>query len=139
MHFGAKWLFSLSKTAGRKCESSEGHYSRKPVVSALRRSGAMNSAEFMRRKPTSKVRGAFEREPGSGIWWIRYDVNGARIGAEHLKRPPPFLHSFFFDTDYQPHTDYSLFICYLVNRLQSIQPGALFRILSKFQLLVLLN
>ena len=30
----------------------------------------------MARKTASKTRGVFEREPGSGIWWIRYQVDG---------------------------------------------------------------
>jgi site-specific recombinase XerD len=30
----------------------------------------------MARKSTSKTRGVYEREPGSGIWWIRYQVDG---------------------------------------------------------------
>jgi hypothetical protein len=30
----------------------------------------------MARRATAKIRGVFEREPGSGIWWIRYEANG---------------------------------------------------------------
>jgi len=30
----------------------------------------------MARRATAKTRGVFEREPGSGIWWIRYEANG---------------------------------------------------------------
>jgi len=28
------------------------------------------------KKTPAKVRGVYEREPGSGIWWIRYEVEG---------------------------------------------------------------
>jgi hypothetical protein len=28
------------------------------------------------KKAPAKVRGVYEREPGSGIWWIRYEVEG---------------------------------------------------------------
>jgi len=30
----------------------------------------------MGHRQSSRVRGVFERDPGSGIWWIRYEVNG---------------------------------------------------------------
>jgi hypothetical protein len=28
------------------------------------------------KKTPAKVRGVYEREPGSGTWWIRYEVEG---------------------------------------------------------------
>ena len=27
-------------------------------------------------RTVAKVRGVFEKDPGSGIWWIRYHVDG---------------------------------------------------------------
>ena len=30
----------------------------------------------MLRKLTKKERGIFEKEPGSGVWWIRYSIEG---------------------------------------------------------------
>jgi hypothetical protein len=31
----------------------------------------------MARKTALRTRGVFKREPGSGIWWIRYEVDEA--------------------------------------------------------------
>jgi len=28
------------------------------------------------KKPPARVRGVYGRDPGSGIWWIRYEVEG---------------------------------------------------------------
>jgi hypothetical protein len=30
----------------------------------------------MPRKPTAKATGVWEKEPGSGVWWIRYRAEG---------------------------------------------------------------
>ena len=32
----------------------------------------------MPRKVTTKVRGVYEREPGSGVWWVCYQQDGIR-------------------------------------------------------------
>src|SRR5271170_7463771 len=46
----------------------------------------ITSPIFTARKPISSVRGVFEREPGSGIWWIGYEVNGK---PKAMRRPLP--------------------------------------------------
>lgn len=35
-------------------------------------------------RETKKQRGLFEKEPGSGVWWIRYAVSGGRIRREKV-------------------------------------------------------
>jgi hypothetical protein len=35
-----------------------------------------SGGQFMPRKVVREERGIFEKEPGSGIWWIRYKIDG---------------------------------------------------------------
>jgi integrase len=40
--------------------------------------------EGIEMRETKKQRGLFEKEPGSGVWWIRYAVSGGRIRREKV-------------------------------------------------------
>jgi hypothetical protein len=49
-------------------------------------SGSITGGNLARKEREQFVRGLWEREPGSGVWWIRYRDSNGKLHREKIGR-----------------------------------------------------